>query len=380
MAQFSANQQQFLKALVANSNIHPGVAAAWMAAEEPVGAQSGDHGTQDWLNVGMTDSASLGTGNDVWTNPTKAGAATAKWLQGKWNDPGFGTASQGIQNITKARAPQQQIKAIQGSGWASSGYPNLGSLFQTYRGLGQQVAKGVVRAPGSVPQLPSAAQPAAPKTITTFKPDYADAGISAFLAAANKPITVGAGTSDGGLAHVENQNSSLLSDYASNVASMPQTTTTHVTQQSTAIAAKAVNDASAAGASGDAQKLLRMVHNAAGSPYEWGGGHSTNSEHVGAVKQGIDCSGFVSWLMGKNGLGIWNSPQTTETIPNAQGIESGRGSKITIFDNASEHVIIKIGGQFWASEGGVGVHQLGAGEVSAYLNSGAYKAYHPKGL
>lgn len=208
MSGFSANQAAFLRAFSAASGVNPGVAAAWMAAEEPVGAQSGDHGTQDWLNVGMTDSASLGTGNSVWTNPTKAGEATGKWLKGEWSDPGFGTASSGIQQITKLNGnPQAQIHAIQNSGWASSGYPDLPGLYSTYASEGQKIAgsKGGVTAPigGTTGQQQPSQVSIGGNTIkipgvttVTHTPNWQEAGIQAFLNAApkNTPGVVNTGT------------------------------------------------------------------------------------------------------------------------------------------------------------------------------------------
>lgn len=389
MAQFSANQASFLRALVANSNIHPGVAAAWMAAEEPVGAKAGYHGTQDWLNVGITDSGPRGAGNPAWKNPSVAGKLTAKWLQGQWKDPGFGTASTGIQNITRARTPQQQIKAIQGSGWASSGYPNLGSLFSTYRGLGRQVANGVVRTPGTaVSRLPGTTQgPSAPKVITTHVPDYATAGAEAFLKAAGTPFKVGGG--------VINPTANFSTDYANALQALPQKGFTHLAPTATAsqqVTAKAVHDAASGGANADAQKLLNMLHMANGAGYNQGN-HDAVAEHHGQIKaQGTDCSGLVSWLMGPHGLGIWSSSQTTPTITSAPGMQRGPGHTVTVYDNPQAgnagHVFIEIktgnGAQYWASEGGVGVHQLPLSEVQGYIQNGSdgghYVALHPQGL
>lgn len=133
-AGFSANQKAFAAELQAKTGLDPGVIAAWMAAEEPVGATSGYAGTQDWLNVGITDSGPEGAGNSVWQSPVTAADATAQWLAGTWSDPGFGTASAGIQAILKSVSggAAAQIAAIQSSGWASSGYPDLPSLYQQY--------------------------------------------------------------------------------------------------------------------------------------------------------------------------------------------------------------------------------------------------------
>jgi hypothetical protein len=130
-AGFSANQKAFASELQAKTGLDPGVIAAWMAAEEPIGATSSSGGTQDWLNVGITDTVSLGQGNPEWQNPIAAADATAQWMSGQWSDPGFGTASAGIQAILHSvgQGPQAEIAAIQNSHWASSGYPNLQQLY-----------------------------------------------------------------------------------------------------------------------------------------------------------------------------------------------------------------------------------------------------------
>jgi hypothetical protein len=131
-AGMSANQKAFAGELQAKTGLNPAVIAAWMAAEEPVGANAGYAGTQDWLNVGITDSGPLGAGNTQWTDPVAAADATAAWIAGTWSDPGFGTASSGIQAIlhTVGQSAAAQIAAIQGSGWASGGYPDLQQLYQ----------------------------------------------------------------------------------------------------------------------------------------------------------------------------------------------------------------------------------------------------------
>lgn len=130
MTSFSQNQKLFAAALSQASGLDPNAVKAWMIAEEPAGAQSGYKGTQDWLNVGITDTGPLGAGNSVWRDPVSAGKATANWIKGTWSDPGFGTASPGIQSIlsTVGKGPQAQLAAIANSGWASSGYGGAARL------------------------------------------------------------------------------------------------------------------------------------------------------------------------------------------------------------------------------------------------------------
>lgn len=135
----SQNQKLFASALSKSTGLNPGAVEAWMIAEEPPGASSGYQGTQDWLNVGITDSGPKGSGNSVWDDPVSAAQATANWMKGTWADPGFGNASSGIQGILKTvgQTPAEQLAAIAGSGWASSGYggaAKLQSLLGTVNG------------------------------------------------------------------------------------------------------------------------------------------------------------------------------------------------------------------------------------------------------
>lgn len=397
-APLTQGQSQFVSRLSANTGLNPGVVTSWVLAEESGGAaqQRQASNNHDWLNVGYTDSGQRGTGNSVWSNPIHAADATSNWLKGSWNDPGFGKASSGIQGIvgTARMSPQAQIQAIQRSGWASSGYPALGQLFSQY-GAGAPNARLAGAAQSKMPKAPSTGTTTttttAPKTTTTTsggQPDVNAAGIAALMSAANKPINTSGKVSGG----------NLLSSFASNVASGAYTTpvvkTTSTTagiatqRTSQAVAGKAVNDAVAGGANADSQKLLKMIASVSGAPYSQAN-HNAIGEKSGQIKaQGTDCSGLISWLMGPQGLGLWSASQTTPTIPGAPGLQKGAGSTITVYNNAQAgnagHVFIKIGNAFFASEGGVGVHELPASEAQAYLTSGSaggtYQAFHPKGL
>jgi hypothetical protein len=131
-------QQTFASRLASDTGLDPGVVSAWVLAEESgsaaVSRQSA--GNNDWLNIGYTDSGTYGSTDSTWTDPTTAADATAEWLKGQNAIPGYGTASAGIQAIlsTAGQAPAQQIAALQGSGWASSGYPSLPALYQQVAG------------------------------------------------------------------------------------------------------------------------------------------------------------------------------------------------------------------------------------------------------
>ncbi|HUA47955.1 MAG TPA: hypothetical protein VMA77_22145 [Solirubrobacteraceae bacterium] len=130
----TSDQQQFASRLAADTGLDPSVVSAWLLAEESGGAAQSRQAqnNNDWLNIGYTDSGTFGSSDSVWSDPVTAADATAGWLKGQNTIPGYGTASAGIQSIlsTAGQAPAAQIAALQGSGWASSGYPDLPSLYQ----------------------------------------------------------------------------------------------------------------------------------------------------------------------------------------------------------------------------------------------------------
>jgi hypothetical protein len=134
----TSNQQQFASRLASDTGMDPGVVSAWLLAEENGSAATSRQsaGNNDWLNIGYTDSSTYGSSDAIWSNPTTAADATAGWLKGQNTIPGYGTASSGIQGIlsTAGQPAATQISAIQGSGWASSGYPDLTELYQQVEG------------------------------------------------------------------------------------------------------------------------------------------------------------------------------------------------------------------------------------------------------
>lgn len=129
----TAAQNAFVSRLAGDTGLDPGVISAWAQAEESGSAALArqNAGNNDWLNIGYTDSGTFGAGATVWANPISAADATAGWLKGKQTVPGYGAAAPGIQAIlsTAGQSPGTQIQAIQKSGWASSGYPSLPSIY-----------------------------------------------------------------------------------------------------------------------------------------------------------------------------------------------------------------------------------------------------------
>ena len=136
MGQLNSNQQVFAQELSSKTGLDPTVVAAWIHAEEPPSAAHAPNGANNWLNIGAVDSGAWAGGtNSFWNDPVAAADATAQWLTGA-NMPGFGSASSGIRAILNSVSggPQAQIHAIQNSGWASSGYPDLPSIYSSMGG------------------------------------------------------------------------------------------------------------------------------------------------------------------------------------------------------------------------------------------------------
>jgi hypothetical protein len=133
-----------------------------------------------------------------------------------------------------------------------------------------------------------------------------------------------------------------------------------------------------------AAKMLAAAKAALGGAYNQGN-HDAVSDSGSQIQQlGTDCSGFVSYLMGRNGIGDWSQSYTTPGIPTAPGIQPGKGSYVTIWNNPNPgnagHVWIEILGQFFESSGSGGVHQMDQSEVNQYLSSGEYQPFHPAGM
>jgi hypothetical protein len=130
----TAGQRQFASTLAADTGLDPHVIGAWLLAEESGEASQARQAAtnNDWLNIGYTDSGTYGSADSIWSSPVTAAEATAGWLKGQNTIAGYGTASSGIQAIlnTAGQPAQTQIAAIQQSGWASSGYPDLPTLYQ----------------------------------------------------------------------------------------------------------------------------------------------------------------------------------------------------------------------------------------------------------
>lgn len=134
--QLNKNQQSFAAELASKTGLDVNVIAAWLLAEEPASAAQAPNGANNWLNIGDTGSGNFGGNAAAWANPVSAADATAAWLAGGNAIPGYGTASPGIRSIlsTAGQPPAAQITAIQHSGWAASGYPDLPQVYTSVSG------------------------------------------------------------------------------------------------------------------------------------------------------------------------------------------------------------------------------------------------------
>jgi len=129
-AQLSENQRRFATAYAKTTGLNPALVVAQLIAEEPAGAAYPvGHRDQNWLNIGNTDNKWY-AGAWARLTPEQAGRLSGLWAMGKYTVPGFGKAAPGIIAMTKTagRSLDTQIRALQKSGWASSGYPDLPTI------------------------------------------------------------------------------------------------------------------------------------------------------------------------------------------------------------------------------------------------------------
>jgi len=186
---FTKGQKTFINEFAAETGLDRHVVAAWVYNEENGSAAANREAANnhDWLNIGYTDSATLGSGNSFWNDPKSAAHASAQWIKGQFAVPGFGKASSGIQNIlaTVGMGPGMQIQAIQNSGWASSHYPGLPGIYNGIVGGGgggigavvNDPIKGAVAVGGAIGGAAGAVGSAAGTVVDALNPATWVAGI-----------------------------------------------------------------------------------------------------------------------------------------------------------------------------------------------------------
>lgn len=138
MALLTRSQRVFGSELARLTGLDTRLVGSWLLNEQSSGAARAREraGNNNWLNIGYTDSGQRGTGAGFWQDPVKAAEVSARWLRGEFSVPGFGRAAPGIVSFsrTAGKGLDAQVRALQQSGWASSGYPDLPKLVQQYGG------------------------------------------------------------------------------------------------------------------------------------------------------------------------------------------------------------------------------------------------------
>lgn len=293
----SPQQQTFVSNFAKVTNLDPNVVGAWVRNEEPNQATNTDpvgHGKYNFLNIGITGSKNYGNTASYWNDPGQAGTAAGKWALGQLAIPGFGHSSSGIQGIFKSagQTPQQQIAAIQGSGWAAGGEKALASLYSQFSGVkipaAQQqmnLANNVVPK-GSV--TPSNASGSSQQGNTFL--DFLTAKMGAQQQNAQQGVRVPIPSLTSFLNQVPNSSTgsgTLLGLIQKGEAG----------QAPTPVTVKAAPGTKATGTTAAAIDLAKQY---LGTPYVFGGADP---------KTGFDCSGLVQYTFGKQGIQV---PRTSE--------------------------------------------------------------------
>lgn len=339
----SPTQQKFITGFVQESGLNPSVAAAWLRNEEPKAPTNTDpagHGAYNFMNIGITGSGSYGADSSFWKDPTAAGKATAQWMKGDLSIPGFGKSIAPIQAIfqTAGQTPQQQIHAIQTSGWAG-GHPGavtenaMPGLYNDMTGAGgvqvpdaatTQAVHTAVRT--AVHTASGALPPNSPPVVAPTDSNAQRASLLQYLMQKN----TGAGHQQGAPTLL-----SLMAGEA-NPASTPAPAVPLSTKLIKSAAGTSTPikldpnvkpDASTAAAIKVAEKYL-------GTAYHFGGANPAT---------GFDCSGLLQYAYAQAGVKI---PRVTgdqikagTPVPSTKDLKPGDA----IFFNGGEHVGMYIG-------------------------------------
>ena len=110
----------------------------------------------------------------------------------------------------------------------------------------------------------------------------------------------------------------------------------------------------AGGSPAGAQRMLAAARAVIGSSYNQGNHDAVSDAPAMIMQLGTDCSGFVSYLMGPNGAGLWSQSYVTNTMSAAPNLQPGIGTAghyVTIYNNPlpgnAGHVFIDIDGQWF---------------------------------
>ena len=353
----TSGQEAFGARLVADTCLNPQVVIAWMRSEEngPAAQSRQLANNNNWLNIGYFDSGTGAIAFDrAFAAPISGADLTARFLEGTWGGASAKSKTcggqHGIRGIlaTVGQSAEAQIAAIQASGWATSCYPDLVTEYEW--------VSGITLAPVAAGDLASASGTGGTLTLAELT---------------------------NGLATVTpSQIAQLTSQDLVNAVPELEAAFTGSAVQTTAVMVPA-----GSGPVG-AQRMLAAARAVIGSQYNQGNHDAVSDSPATIMQLGTDCSGFVSYLMGPNGAGLWSQTYVTNTMSTAPNLELGTGTAghyVTIYNNPlpgnSGHVFIDIDGQWFEDAGGVGVHQMDASEVQAYFATGLYtQIFHPAGM
>jgi cell wall-associated NlpC family hydrolase len=123
-----------------------------------------------------------------------------------------------------------------------------------------------------------------------------------------------------------------------------------------------------AGAPPKVVRAIEAANSIEDKPYVWGGGHGKWRD------RGYDCSGAVSYALGKYGARVLDAPMPSGDF--MRWGERGRGKWITIYANGG-HIYAVIAGLRWDTSNTPGD---GPGWSTTQLRQSGYAVRHPRGL
>ena len=148
MSYLTNGQREFADEFSKSTGLDPRVVGSWLLAEQSGSAAQNYEGKgyHNWLNIAQTDSGpAKGAYSRAFGSARSAARASAEWMQGRGAlAHEYGAPAPGIRSILHSRGQgyDAQIRAIAGSGWASSGYNGGNTLRQLYQQLAGE--KGLV--------------------------------------------------------------------------------------------------------------------------------------------------------------------------------------------------------------------------------------------
>ena len=360
----TSDQELFGARLVADTGLDPQVVAAWLYAEENTGPAAARQAVNNnnWLNIGYFDSGPGKIAFDsAFSSPITGADQTARFLEGAWGGAttssttcGKSTGERGIL-ATVGQPWQAQIAAIQRSGWATSCYPDLVSFYGLVTGVKLPSVNGSTGIPASLTSSTGGSLTLAELTSklpTLTQADFADLtsqDLENALPQLEAALGVGAAQTTG---------------------EQPP-----------------IGGLTGGGPAG-AERMLAAARAVLGSTYNQGNHDAVSDTPATIMHLGTDCSGFVSYLMGPNGAGLWSQSYTTATMSTAPSLQPGTGTAghyVTIYNNPlpgnSGHVFIDIEGYWFEDNGQDGARQMSLSDVKNYLDTGLYtQVFHPAGM